>query len=1069
MKKLLYFLFLVFSTQQLLAQGVTTSSMSGIVTDAGGVTLIGANILAVHTPTGSSYGTATDLDGNYRIANMKVGGPYTLTVSYTGYGDQSAEGIVLRLGERKRQDFTLSEASVTLDVAIVIAKAGSTGQGAGAATQITSEDIDLMPTLDRQLEDFTRLTPQASTGTGNLSIAGMNNRFNAIYIDGAVNNDVFGLSGSGTNGGQTGISPISIDVIDQIQVVLSPYDVSLGGFAGGGINAVTKSGTNEFAGTAYSFWQNQSFAGKTNGKLIERTGSEAEKLDKFSENIIGLSLGGPIVKDKVFFFANVELQKDETPSPFDIAEYRGDSDASKLNELRNHLQSNYNYDAGDFGDKIDDLKGTKIFGKLDFNLNQSHKLTIRHQYTKAEQTNQNGSFATRINFANNGVYFPSTTHSFAAELNSTFGTGASNNLIVGYTSVFDDRDPIGQDFPYLTIDDGEGSIRLGSEQFSTANQLDQKIFTITDNFKLYKGKHTWTFGTHNEFYSIYNLFIRQNYGSYAFDSVDDFISGAPAVQYDRSFSLVDNITGDGSGAAADFQAMQLGFYVQDEIQISSQFSLTGGLRLDIPIITSEPTVDANFNTQVLPTLQSAYPIANDVEGGKAPDGQLMFSPRVGFNYDVNQDFTTVLRGGLGIFTSRIPFVWPGAMFSNNGLKVGGVDERGIEGDVTFIGDIENQYSNPEFSVPSGQLDLFVNNFKYPQVFRTNLALDKTFGSGYQLSLEAVYTKTLNNVLYTNINSDPAVDFTSTGVDARQIFTRNNLANDYSAIYVGSNTSEGHTYNFTVSLAKDFARGFNAFVAYTYGDGKSVNEGTSSQNSSQWRGQVHITGRNNPVLGRSDFSLGSRAIAALNYKLKWNASGSTATTFSLFYEGQSGRAFSYVIGDRNGRNYVNEGGSTSRNRTLPYIPATQSDIVLVEAGGKSPAEQWALLDAFIEDDPHLKESRGGYSEKNGSRAPFLGQWDLAIRQDFGIDLANTTHRFQVSLDVFNFANMISKSWGAVYNVVGDFNNSELYQFEGFDGQTPTYSFTNENLGSDKYSINGFDSRWRMRLGLRYLFN
>lgn len=1051
------------------SQGVTTSSLSGTVTDSGGEILIGANIMAIHTPSGTLYGTSTDIDGNYRIANMRVGGPYKVTISYTGYGDYVQDDLYLRLGEAQRRNIVLEEQAIELSGVEVIASASSTGQSSGTSTQITAEDLDALPTLDRDLNDFMRLTPQASTTVNGISFAGMNNRFNAIYIDGAVNNDVFGLAASGTNGGQTGISPISIDVIDQIQVVLSPYDVTLGGFAGGGINAVTKSGTNTLAGTAYYFVQNQNLAGKTNGSLIERTGNDRTKLAEFSEKLYGLSLGGPIVKDKVFFFANAEIQRDLTPAPFDIATYRGDAGAAELDALRNFIQSNYSYDPGDYGTKNDELNGVKLFGKLDFNLSQDHKLTVRHQYTKAEQFNRNGSSGSRINFANNGVFFPSTTNSFAAELNSNFGIKASNNLIVGFTRVFDDRDPLGADFPYVTIQDGSGRIQLGSEQFSTANQLDQKIFTITDNLKLYRGNHTFTFGTHNEFYDIYNLFIRQNYGSYFFGSLDDFMSGAPAESFDRSYSLVDEKTGDGSAAAADFKAMQLGFYAQDEWLVNNKFTLTGGLRIDIPIITSSPAVHSAFNSSALPTLRSNYEIANDAEGGSAPDGQLMFSPRVGFTYDFSEDRTSVLRGGLGVFTSRIPFVWPGAMFSNNGLTVGGLDERDIDGDVTFNPNPFGQPVNPNFSIPSGQLDLFVKNFKYPQVFRSNLALDKSLESGWNLTVEGIFTKTLNNVLYTNVNSDPTVDFRWSGADTRPIYTRSNLIPEYSAVYVGHNTSEGYTYNFTGSVSKSFSSGLDLMLAYTYGDARAINEGTSSQNSSQWRGQVSIDGRNNPILGRSDFSLGSRLVSAITYKKHWTTSKAFGTTVSLFYEGQSGRAFSYVIGGRNARNLNNESGSTSRNRSLPWVPASQSEIQLVESDGMSPEQQWQLLDAFIEDDPALKAARGGYAEKNGSRAPFTSQWDFALRQDFGLETGGQLHRFQFSVDIVNFANFLNKDWGVIYNVIGDFNNSTLFTYEGLDGQTPTFSFTNDSLGKDKYDISNFGSRWRMRVGIRYLFN
>ncbi len=1064
------------------AQGTTTSSMSGKVTEASGETLLGTNVVAIHVPSGTFYGTTTDIDGSFQLPNLRVGGPYSLTVSYTGYSEQKFEGIKLRLGENFKLNVVMSDAATELETVVVVSKSGTVGQNVGASTQISTEDIETLPTINRDINDFLRLTPQASAFGSGTSFAGVNNRYNAIYIDGAVNNDVFGLSSSGTNGGQTGSSPFSIDIIDQFQVVLSPYDVSLGGFAGGGVNAVTKSGTNQFSGTAYYFLQNEDFAGKTNGQLSDRLGLDDDdrtRLDDFSKKTFGASLGGPIVKDKVFFFANVEIQDDVTPVPFELAEYTGEdnrSSESDLNNLRDVLLNQFNYDPGTFGNTADELEGLKLFGKIDINLNNQNRLTLRHQYTDADQFNRNGGNQFRINFSNNGVFFPSTTNSSAIELNSRISDKMSNNLIIGYTRVTDDRGSLGQDFPFVVIDDGNGSIRFGTEEFSTANILRQKIFTITDNFKVFKGKQTFTFGTHNEFYDIFNQFIRQNFGSYDFNSLDDFLSGAPAQDFDRSYSLVDDITGDESQSAAEFNAIQLGFYAQDEIQVNNKLNLTVGLRLDIPIITDDPREDVSFNANTLPLLQNSYEIANEVRAGSAPDGQLMFSPRVGFEYDFNEDRSMVLRGGLGIFTSRIPFVWPGAMFNNNGLTIGSLDERDVDGDILFNPDINTQLVNPNFSVPSGQIDLFTEGFEYPQVLRGNLALDKSFGQGWDVSFEGIYTNTLNNIVYTNVNSDPTVDFNWTGTpDTRTVFTGNSIDRTYNAVYVGSNTSEGYTYNLTASLAKRFAAGLNMNLSYTYGDAYAVNEGTSSQNSSQWRGQVSIDGRNSPVNGRSDYSLGSRVVAAVNYKLDWGSDGNSATTFSLFYNGQSGTAFSYVIGNRNGQNTNNESGSTSRNRSLIFVPASADQINLVdyEANGGiiTAAQQWTELDRFIESDSHLSDRRGQYAEKNGARAPFQGVLDFAIRQDFGKKIGGDVHRFQLSIDIFNFTNLINNDWGTQYFVPGDFNNYFLYELEGFqaDGTTPEFTYRNDEIGDDNFNIAGTSSRWRGRIGFRYIFN
>ncbi len=1074
MRLLLAFFAVAFSFSMAFSQGVTTSSMDGRIIDKeSGEALIGANFVAVHLPTGSTYGNSTNLDGIFRIANMRVGGPYTITVSYTGFSDLVLEDIYLRLGENKNLNLEMQESAMELSTVTVFAAAGTPGANSGSSTQITGEEIDVMPTLNRNLSDYVRLTPQSAGYSGGTTFAGVNNRYNAIYIDGAVNNDVFGLASSGTNGGQTGIAPFSIDIIDQFQVLLSPYDVSLGGFAGGGINAVTKSGTNQLKATAYYFMQNQSLVGKTNKTLTDITGSERTPVAEFNQRTYGASLGGPLIKDRVFFFANAEIRQDETPIPFDFATYDGNASEADLNSLAGFLRESYGYDPGTFGDVADELNGLSLFGKLDFNLGDNHRLTLRHNYNKGEQLDLNGSAARTINFSNNGIFFPTITNTSAAEFNSSFGSGFSNNLILGYTTVRDDRDPIGGDFPYLIIFDGAGTIRAGSDEFSTANALDQDIFTITDNFKIYKNKHTITIGTHNEFYSIYNLFLPQNYGTYTFDSISAFVNGLPASNYDRGYSLVDDITGDGSAAAADFGAMQLGLYAQDEWDITRNFTLTYGLRLDMPILTTDPDIHPSFNTTTLPLLQAQYDIANDIEGGAAPDGQLMFSPRAGFLFDLTGDRRNMLRGGVGIFTSRIPFVWPGAMYNNNGLTTGRADEADAVGGAFFIPDINKQYTDPAFKVPSGDINIFTKDFKFPQVLRGNLALDTKLPGDISATVEGIFTKTLNNVLYTNVNSKTDVDFnwTNTGSDDRPVFTRSTIDPTYSAIYVGSNTSEGYAYTLTAALAKEFQFGLNASLAYTFGDAQALNEGTSSQNSSQWRGQVNTDGRNTPLLGRSDFALGHRVLSSLSYSFDWNKGKNVSTSIALLYDGMAGSPYSYVIGGGNGRNINNEQGSTSANRSLVWIPADASQINLVEKDGVTPEHQWEHLDAFIENDPYLSQNRGSYAEKNSNWMPFASFLDLAVRQDFGIKAGGRMHKLQVSLDVFNLANLINPAWGVRYSIPGDFNNYFLYTFEGYeeDGTTPLFSYLEEGVGKDALNINDFSSRWRMRLGLRYIFD
>lgn len=1084
MRRLLLLLILLSATHLTYAQGVTTSSMKGKIVDENSEALIGATITARHEPTGSFYGTVTDEIGNYRMDNLKVGGPYTVSVTYVGQEDVVMKNVYLRLGEPFRNDITMGSADAMLNEIVVTERVGSVGKNSGTSTQISADDIDAMPTLNRNLEDFARLTPQANLSTSEgISFGGVNNRFNAIYIDGAVNNDVFGLAGSGTNGGQTGISPFSIDIIDQLQVVLSPYDVTYGGFAGGGINAVTKSGTNQLSGTAYVFHQNQSLVAKENKTFTEKLGiddADRSQVDDFSKTTYGFSLGGPIVKDKVHFFANVEIQNDETPLPFNIEEYTNENvdraGTNELNALSTFLQNNYGYDPGGFGSTSDELKGVKLFGKLDFNLNESNKLTLRHQYTKAEQFNRNSSSSSSINFENNGIFFPSITNSTAIELNTMFGNKMSNNLIIGFTDVNDDRDPLGDPFPYVQIDDADnGRIIFGSERFSTANVLTQKIYTLTNNFKIYKGNHTFTIGTHNEFYNIRNVFLPYNYSQYRFANLDAFYNGEASTFHQRVYSLVDNQVGDDTQAAADFSAMQLGIYVQDELNVNDKLTLTGGIRLDVPILVDDPVEAPRFNDEILPGMLAEYPeFDGNVEAGAAPDGQLMFSPRLGFNYDVTK--VSTLRGGIGVFTSRIPFVWPGAMYNNNGLTSTYVRAGWVSDDPVFIADINNQYQFDETTLPSGDLNLFTKDFKYPQVLRANLGYDFSIGTGWAASVEGSFTKTLNNVAYTNINTSAGIDFTMTGTgDDRPVFTGDQLDGEeqVNAVYVGSNTNEGYGYNLTASVAKEILTGLDFQLAYNYTDSYALFEGTSSQNSSQWRGSVHVDGRNNPEFGRSDFATGSRVIAGLDYQIPWL--DKFGTRISLFYNGQNGIAYSYVIDGGDAENLNNEQGSTSRNRSLVYVPNGQNDINLIdyEEGDATvtAAQQWTNLNSFIEDDAHLSERRGDYAEKNGARAPWVNFIDLGIKQDFIVSAGGKDHKLQASFDIFNVANLINPSWGVRYGIPGDFNNYNLLSFEGYaaDGTTPQYTYRNDELGTDAFDIDDLSSRWSARIGLRYIFN
>ena len=1056
-------------------QGFTSASLNGKITDTNGEPLIGANVVALHEPSGTVYGNSTNENGYFGMPNLRVGGPYTLTVTYTGFEDFVKKDVYLQLGQSFKLDAQLSDAAVELVGALVTATRDDVfdGNRTGAETNVNEREIATLPTLSRSLGDFVRTTPQATvreTSDGfSISVNGMNNRYNAIYIDGAVNNDVFGLARSGTNGGQTGVSPFSLDAIEQIQISVAPFDVRIGGFAGGAINAITRSGTNNLEGSVYYFLRNESMAGKTptDNPAVERV-----RLDDFAAKTYGFRLGGPLIKNKLFFFVNTEIQRDDSPLPFDFNQYQGNATQADLSALAGKLNG-LGYDPGPYDANSAFLKSEKVTVKLDYNLNQNNKISFRHGYVKSRNLEGLQSNSRTINFLNASEFFVSKTFTSSLEWNSVIGSNMANNLKLGYIRVRDDRDPSGQPFPYVNIDDGNGaSIIFGSERFSTANGLDQDIYTITDNFQIYKGKHNLTFGTHNEFYDVYNLFIPFNFGSYEFDSLDDFMNDANSSFYIRSYSLRDNITGDGSAAAAIFNSGQLGFYVQDEFQVTNNFKLTAGVRVDIPFFDDTP-VNESFNATTIPILEQVW----DLRGAKTGSfikTQALFAPRVGFNWDVTGEQKTQVRGGIGVFTSRVPLVWPGGSYNNYGFNRGTVLRFG---DLPFEPRFDKQIPgeiDPNNPTPSGDIDLFAHDFKIPQVVKGNIAIDQKLPWGLIGNIDFIYNKTINNVAYQNVNLGRQIGtLTGTG-DNRPIYNRRDEIDDtYSRVILGYNTSRGYSWNFTASVTKPFDNGFAGSFAYSYGNAKSVFDGTSSQNSSQWRGLHSVRGRNiDQPLTRSDFAQGSRFIGSVSYKVNWNKGKNVASTVSFFYEGIQGQPYSYTYNDRGG--LTNE---DSRERSLIYVPRDMNDIVLVESGGRTPEQQWTDLNAFIEGDSYLKGRRGQYAEHNAKRGPWSNVIDFKFLQDFTVYAGGKSHTFQFTLDIFNLTNLINNDWGRRRFVFSDF---ELLDFKGFQDDpntgeattTPTFAFggvKNNDPSTDNIVDSGVaSSRWQMQIGLRYIF-
>jgi outer membrane receptor protein involved in Fe transport len=1045
-------LLLLLTAQLGWGQGATTASLSGAVTDAKGEALPGATVLAIHTPTNTQYGVGTNADGRYNIQGMRVGGPYTIRVSFVGYQDVTKTGIVLALGETLRLDIPLSSSATELGNVVVtgrpdpVINAGRTG----AETNVSRAQIQQLPTLSRSLNDFTRLTPQASGG-GSSSFGGANNRYNNITIDGAVNNDVFGLASTGTPGGQAGTNPIALDAIDQIQVVLAPYDVTLGSFTGAGVNAITRSGNNDFSASIYGFGRNQNTAGKS-------VNEPRTKLDEFYNYQTGFRVGGPIVKDKVFFFLNGEIARVSAPLGFIPGTADSRASVENLQRIANAANTPLygNYDVGSYGAFNRRTQSNKIFGRLDFNLSENNTLTLRHNFVSAFDDNLTRA-SNNIRFSNNAYQFNNTTNSTVAELNSRFSGGFSNKLILTYTNIRDTRDVVGATGPAYQIVDNGITYQFGQERSSVGNQLDQDIVEITDNLTKQYGKHTLTLGTHNEGFKFRNLFLNNGAGYYTFTSIDNFVNGrASGVQ--ASYPTAD-------GGEARFKAAQLGFYAQDEYTPVENLRLTLGMRIDVPVFFDKPGNNEGVATQ----FGQQYHTSN------TPNGQVLYSPRIGFNWDVNNDSKMQVRGGTGIFSGRVPFVWLSNSFTNSGLIQGSVNQTSNTAFLPYIRLNPAQIATDYTAVAQTQINLVSDNFKLPQVWRSNLAVDFRLPGDIVATLEGIYTKTINDIYYKDLNLASPIGRLA-GPDQRPVYDPGNggvnrrVNNRYTNVYLLDNTSKGYRYNATIQLQKRFVGGLNTTVAYTYGEAKEINSGISSTASSNFSFNQVAFDPNNPELGYSRNDQRHRVIASTGYTFSY-AGGALATTFTAFYEGLSGQPLTYIYGQ--GRDVNNDGNNSN---DLLYVPTSTTDpnqIRLVTTGtGASTytaAQQAIDLENFINNDPYLSSHRGQVVERFAARLPWTHEVDIRVAQDFNFMSGGKKNSIQITFDIFNLGNLLNQNWGRQYSVQN--NAVELLRAEstGANAQ-PTFSFPASFATTNRsYDFSNLGSRWQGQLGVRYSFN
>lgn len=1059
-------LFLLNSTGQ-----ITTSALQGRIVDENNNPLAGATIVAIHTPSGTTYGNLTNESGRFMINNMRVGGPYQVRISFIGYNTEVYNDIYLSLGNVSDINAKLTSALTNLNEVVVSAGKGNiiTPSRTGAANNISNEVVASVPTISRGLTDFTKISPLANTSGNGTSFAGSSNRYNQFAIDGLVTNDVFGLTSSGTNGGQAGIEPISLDAIEEFQINIAPYDVRESGFTGGGINAITKSGTNKFTGSAYYYGNNAKLVGEN-----EPVTNTKAKIADYTDYQVGFTLGGPIVRNKLFFFVNGELTRKSYPLgnvPGTAASNITLDEITKVLAVLDRIAPSY--DAGEYLNINSETNSNKLLAKLNWNISNKHKLILRHSYTYGENVNISRN-ANALRFLNNAYLFPSTTNSTGLELNSILGNNTSNKLMVGYTRVVDDRDPIGDHFPQILINLTAGkTITLGSEYSSVANKLVQNIYSVSDDYSIFRGNHTFTIGTHNEIYKFYNLFVQNIYGNYAYKTLANFetvgLPGEVAPTYyaiGYSFDATDNPS-QGNGAAS-FYAMQLGLYAQDEYKVTDNFQLTGGLRIDIPVFPDKPESNPQFNT--------AY-YFQDVATGELPKSRIMWSPRLGFNWDVFGNKTTQVRGGTGLFTGRVPFVWLSNQFSNNG-QLNGAYSVGSSASsanpitnpagIKFVPDPYAQKTATDLGKTAGRgaINVVDRNLKFPQVFRTNIAVDQKLPWGIIATVEAIFSKTYNNVNFINLNRKVDQSFLFDGVDKRPRYISGRVDANFEEIVKFENTNEGYSYNLVAMLQKQFTGGFSAQASYTYGKSMDLNSGTSSVAYSNWRYVNNVYGLNDLSLTRSNYDLGHRVTGLISYKLDY-LKGAMSTQVSLYYNGQSGQPLSYIYnGDMNNDGTTND---------MIYIPETLAEInlITIPAAGSNPAvtpeEQWAKLDAFIKGDKYLSKHRGEYAERNAARLPFMNMVDFRLLQEFKIQVGNSTNKLQISFDILDVPNMLNKKWGHYI-----YASNQQWSIINYKGQTSTTkpTFTYDGGGQtngNAYSLSDFYSRWRGQLGIRYIFN
>ena len=1084
------------------AQGVTTSAIAGIATDSAGAPVEGARVVAVHTPSGTTYSAVTRTDGRFTIPGMRVGGPYRVTISQVGYRPEVQNGLTLTLGVTSDLRFLLAHATVELaPVTVTAAPAGAvfSSERTGAATTVTTQQLAHLPTISRRVEDLLRLTPQYTatqqpTSSGALSFvsfAGQDNRLNNMTVDGSYFNNSFGLGGE--PGDRTNVAPISLDALEQVQVNVAPYDVRQGNFVGAGINMVTKSGTNDFGGTLLYNTRDNSFVGTQAGPSKFNPGT-------FKYHDIGGSLGGPIIRNKLFFFGNFENDGQTNPGttfrastgPADTGSNVTRVLASDLDSLSRYVKNVFNYTTGPYQGYDFQTPSTKFLARLDYNLNDHNKFNLRYTLLNSSTdvlvSNSNSlGFGNRrsnlnaLNFASSNYAILENLRSVVGEWNSTLGGNKSNNLILGYNTSNESRKNVdGPYFPEVEIlQGGQSYTTFGFEPFTPKNKLFYHSYQLQDNFTFYLPKHSVTFGVSVEKYHSTNVFFPGAQSVYVFNSLADFYAAADGFvanparttspvtlrQFQYRYS---NIPGQ-SEPVQPLDVLYSGAYLQDEWKPGSNLTITGGLRVDAPKFKNTAYDNPVADTM---TFRDGSGAPVHYNSGALPGVNPLFSPRLGFNYDVGGEHNTQIRGGTGIFTGRPAYVWISNQIGNTGVLTGFISATNTTA-YPFNPNPDAYKPATVTGAPATnfQLALTDPNFKFPQLWRSNLAIDQRLPWDLTATAEYLYSKDVNGIAYLNANL-PAPQTSFSGPDGRPRWlpNSNRIYGNVSDATVLTNQGIGHSWNVAGSLERAFQDGLFAKVGYSYGESKNTVDAGSIASGS-WFGNPIAIDPNNPVAGYSQFSPGHRVFAAVSYSRNLLRIG--PTSISVYFEDRSPGNGGYLYnGDMNG-----DGAS---GNDLIYIPRNTTEMNFVRKFVRfssvsadtmvwTPAEQVTAWEAFINQDSYLKSHRGDYARRNAIFLPMVARADLSVSQDVSRNIGGKGNSLQIRLDIFNFSNLLNSDWG----VSQGFVTTRPLTSAGVDAfGAPTFTLANVGHSLISHSFQKNVSTldvWRMQLGVRYMFN